>query len=218
MIYFVRHGQSTANAGGMTMEHAQIPLSDLGRAQAALLAQLLEVDPVLVLTSSYLRARETAKPFCDKTGCVATPHPLLHEFSALDPALIEGMGGAERRPIADAYWQASDPQARHGPGAETFVEFEGRVTAFLGELSGLPSDTVLFGHGIWFGLLCWKLLGFSAEGSDGMKAFRTFQRGLPTPNCAVYTLEQLPPGKWRVEGEEAIARKIEAVSCEGALT
>ncbi len=55
MIYFVRHGQSTANAGGMTMEHADIPLSQLGRAQATLLAALLEVQPVLVLTSTYLR-------------------------------------------------------------------------------------------------------------------------------------------------------------------
>lgn len=72
MIYFVRHGQSTANAGGMTMEHAQIPLSDLGYVQAAMLAQLLDVDPVLVLSLTYLRARETAKPFCDKTG--AWPH------------------------------------------------------------------------------------------------------------------------------------------------
>lgn len=217
MIYFIRHGQSTANAGGMTMEHARIPLSDLGRAQAATLAQLLEVDPVLVLTSSYLRARETAQPFCDKTGCVATPHPLLHEFSALDPALIEGMSGAERRPIADAYWQEADPAARHGPGSETFVEFDERVTAFRGELPGLPSDTVLFGHGIWFGLLCWKLLGFSAEGSAGMTAFRRFQRGLPMPNCAVYTVEQLSPGKWHLQGEEAIARKIEAVNCPGKL-
>ncbi len=40
VIYFVRHGQRTANAGGMTMEHAQIPLYDLGRVQAATLAQL----------------------------------------------------------------------------------------------------------------------------------------------------------------------------------
>ena len=41
MIYFVRHRGSTANAGGVTMPHLEIPLSDLGRRQAAL-ATLLE--------------------------------------------------------------------------------------------------------------------------------------------------------------------------------
>ena len=46
MIYFVRHGQSTANAGGVTMAHAEIPLTTLGRWQAALVATLLDVEPI----------------------------------------------------------------------------------------------------------------------------------------------------------------------------
>ncbi len=210
MIYFVRHGQSTANAGGVTMEHADIPLSQLGRAQATLLAALLEVQPVLVLTSTYLRARETAKPLCDKTGCPATPHPLLHEFSNLDPTGLAGMTGAERGPIAAAYWDQADPQLRSGLRGETFEEFDARVTAFLGELPHLPNPTVAFGHGMWTALLLWKLLGFSAEDSIGMRAFRRFQQGLPMPNCAVYTVEQMASGRWSLQGLEAIMRRIAA--------
>ena len=61
MIYFVRHGQSTANAGGVTMAHAEIPLSDLGRRQAAMVAELLDVEPILLLSSTYVRAIETAR-------------------------------------------------------------------------------------------------------------------------------------------------------------
>ena len=44
-IVFVRHGQSVANAGGVTMEHDEIPLSPLGMRQAALLAPRLRRPP-----------------------------------------------------------------------------------------------------------------------------------------------------------------------------
>ena len=83
-IYCVRHGQSTANAGGMTMEHAAIPLSRLGIAQAEVLAGLLDSAPSRILVSSYVRALETAAPYCARVGHQAETHPLLHEFSALD--------------------------------------------------------------------------------------------------------------------------------------
>ena len=141
-LFFVRHGESTANAGGVTMPHAQIPLSPWGLEQAQLLGELLNVKPARVLTSSYLRARQTAAPFCMKTGIAPQVHPLLHEFSALDSDLVAGMLGAQRRPIADAYWHASDPAARHGPQAETFAEFNGRVAGFVAELPALPDQTV----------------------------------------------------------------------------
>ena len=83
-IYFVRHGEGVANAGGLTMAHATIPLSPLGVAQAATLADILDVQPSKVLVSKYQRARDTAQPFCDKVSCSAEVHPLLHEFSAPD--------------------------------------------------------------------------------------------------------------------------------------
>ena len=210
MIWFVRHAQSTTNAGGVTIEHAQIPLTALGRAQAATLAEILalQVQPKQVLTSSYLRAIETARPFCKATGCQPETHPLLHEFSTFDPALLEGMMGEQRRPIAQAYWQQADPEARHGPGAETFLEFEARVAGFLELLPALPDRTVLFGHGMWFGLLCWKLLGFSAQNAEGMRAFRRFQMALPLPNGAVYTLEQTNSGGWHLQADEQLMRQL----------
>jgi broad specificity phosphatase PhoE len=92
------------------------------------------------------------------------------------------MTGAERGPLAAAYWQQADPALRSGVRGETFAEFDARVTAFMGELDQLPDPTVAFGHGMWMALLLWKLLGFSAEDSVGMQAFRRFQIGLPMPN------------------------------------
>ena len=60
----------------------------------------------------------------------------------------------------------------------------------------LPDGTVCFGHGIWIGMVAWKLLGFGADTSDDMRRFRRFQTGLPLPNGAVYALEELAPAQW----------------------
>ncbi len=110
-----------------------------------------------------MRAVETAAPLCARWQCQAEVHPLLHEFSALDADRLQGMTGVERRPLADAYWAAADPEIRMGPNAETFLEFADRVDAFQLELAQMPDRTVLIGHGIWFGLLFWRLMGFAVR-------------------------------------------------------
>jgi alpha-ribazole phosphatase len=207
-LYFVRHGESVSNAGGITMEHASIPLTARGRAQAIAVADLLPSHPSKVLSSLYLRARETAEPYGRRLGRAIDLHPLMQEFSAIDPALLEGMTGVQRRPIADAYWEAADPSIRMGAAAETFLEFNGRVCKFLGELADFPSMSVLFGHGIWFGLVCWHLDGHGVENSRDMKAFRTFQRAMSMANAAVYVLKGCPEGRWRYAIDRDAARRV----------
>ena len=194
-ITFIRHGESIANAGGVTMAHDAIPLSELGKVQAQALAVALDLQPGRIVVSEFLRTYETAQPFCDKVSMQPVIHSALNEFSFLDPDLIQGMVGKQRRPIAEAYWQAADPEQRMGEQADTFHEFEQRVTAFIPELDSLPDKTVLFGHGIWFALLTWKLLGFNARQHQGMQAFRRFRSGFPMPNTAVYRLESFSPGR-----------------------
>lgn len=203
-LTFVRHGQSVANAGGITVEHAEIQLSVLGQLQAQALAELLPDNPSQILVSEYARAQSTAQPYGKRVGMTTKPHPLLHEFSAIDPALLQGMNGEQRRPHADAYWSECDPEKRTGEKAEKFSEFDHRVASFLTELNQFSDGTVLFGHGIWIGLMIWKLLGFSVVDSNSMKAFRRFQLGLPMPNCAVYRLMETEPGQWRAELDEVI--------------
>ncbi len=168
--------------------------------QAALFAEMLDVVPTLLLSSTYVRAVATARPFSEKTSRPITPHSLLHEFSTLDAALLQGMT-VERRPIADAFWNQADPDLRHGPASETFREFSGRMARFESEMPHLPRDTVLFGHGIGFALLSWKLRGFSADDATGMREFRRFQSALPMPNCAVYGLEQSVSGVRRLQAK-----------------
>ena len=64
--YFIRHGESVSNAGGMTMEHGLIPLSDKGKYQAEIVAETLNIAPSQVLVSEFIRTHQTAQPGCDK--------------------------------------------------------------------------------------------------------------------------------------------------------
>lgn len=216
-ITFVRHGESTANAGGITMAQAEIPLSELGTQQAKALTPLLAAKPALILTSGYLRTQQTSKPYCERVGMVAKVNTLLNEFSAIDPALIAGMDGAQRKPFMIEYWREPSMTKRMGSDADTFAEFVQRVTTFAQGINALPDGTVIFGHGIWIGLLVWQALGFSCSDDVGMKAFRRFQLGLPMPNCAVYRL--ISDGSaWRVQVDEAAMQKILSITIDQGTT
>jgi broad specificity phosphatase PhoE len=210
-INFVRHGESVANAGGVTMPHDTIPLSDLGHLQARELAALLDVEPSTVLVSSMTRTHQTAAPFCERFSISPQACSSLDEFSVIDPALIDGLDGPQRKPFVQDYWGNPDPHRRLGVNADTFAEFEARVSAFIALMDDLPDATVIFGHGIWFGLLLWRLLGYSADDADGMRSFRRFQLALPMPNCAVFSLAHIGRKRWSVQADAAIMRRIAAV-------
>lgn len=186
-VWLVRHGQSEANAGGISRPERDIRLSPQGRQQAEEAAARLPAGS-RVFVSEMRRTHETAAPYCLRHGLRPEVQPLLNEFSCLSIDLIRGMDGAARRPLAQAYWQRADIRERTGPGADTFAEFDKRVTAFLAQWPELPDHCILFGHGIWIGLLAWKLLGFPANSGKDMAAFRRFQTALPMPNAGIWQL------------------------------
>ena len=187
-LYLIRHAQSEANAGGISKPERDIALSPLGREQAqALVARLPRSNHVYV--SELRRTHETAAPYCRAHGITPQVLPQLNEFSCLAFDRIRGMDGTARRPLADAYWQRADPLECTGAGADSFAAFNQRLSAFLAHYPQLEDGSLLFGHGIWIGLLAWRLLGFSVETAADMAAFRRFQTGLPMPNTAVWQLQ-----------------------------
>lgn len=148
-ITFIRHGQSHANAGGLTQENPAIELTDFGQRQAAHIARLLPAHAPEILVSPFERARATARPYCELTGKTPRVAKRLHEFDTIDPDLLQGMNGEERRPVIDAYWAKSDPELRMGTKAETFLEFAARVEQFrLCDLPTLQDGTLVFGNAL----------------------------------------------------------------------
>jgi alpha-ribazole phosphatase len=188
-IYYVRHGESVANAGGITMDHHVIPLSEKGHKQAVSVVGLLPSNPSSVYASKFIRTQQTAQTYLESVNFSLNIHPQLHELMNIDSALLAGMNGDERKPISDEYWRTANPHARMGEAAEAFIEFSNRVDVVMRDLQHFPNDTVMFGHGIFLALIVWKTLGFPCDTPEGMAAFRRFQIGFPMPNCAVYTLQ-----------------------------
>lgn len=198
-VIFVRHAESLSNAGGVTMPHETIPLSEQGRQQAEILAEALPTKPAAVLVSGMLRAQQTAAPYCDRFGVIPRQHTGLNEFSLIDADLIAGMDGQQRRLFVRNYWDNPDPNRRWGTKADTFIEFEARVLSFIGELDSLADSTVIFGHGIWLGLLHWLLLGNRVHDADDMVSFQRFRLALPMPNCAIFHAERTTR-TWIIQG------------------
>jgi broad specificity phosphatase PhoE len=107
-IYLVRHGGSVSNAGGITMPHALIPLTEAGRKQADALSAQLPAQSPRILASPFVRALDTAEPYAKRLQVKIGEEPLLQEFDMVAPVLIAGMDQAQRRPIADAFWKECD--------------------------------------------------------------------------------------------------------------
>ena len=197
-LYLIRHAQSTANAGGTSLPDHEIPLSAAGAQQAAERACRLPENR-RVFVSEMRRTHETATPYCARHGVRPEILPCLNEFSYLPFAAVQGLDASARKPLAEAYWQRADPHFRAGSGADTFAEFDGRISDFLHRTWPiLPHGSLLFGHGIWITLLAWRFSGNRAESGADMAAFRAFQSSLHVANASL----------WRLDGTETVAESL----------
>lgn len=188
-VTFIRHGQSESNAGLPTEYPGSAPLTELGRRQARAAAGLFVEPPGLAIVSAFLRTRQTAAPLLERhPACPVETWP-VQEFTYLRPAKYAGTTAKDRSADVAAYWQRLDPAYRDGEGAETFLEFLGRVDACLTRLADRPGPVVLFGHGQFLrGVLLRLLMPFLGDPTDVMLRFRAFRLGLVIPNAALFRL------------------------------
>ena len=146
---FVRHGQSTGNVGVPAEDLALIELTDVGRTQAQAVADGWSERPDLIVTSPYLRARDTAAPTIDRFSDTPVEVWPIQEFTYLRPSRWNRSSTAERRPFLLRYWQAGDPAYCDGEDAESFSTLLRRAEAALQRLAALPRPALvyLFAHG-----------------------------------------------------------------------
>ncbi|NLF00533.1 MAG: alpha-ribazole phosphatase [Anaerolineales bacterium] len=164
-LLLVRHGETAYNAQGRYQGQTDLPLNQLGRQQAALLASRLAGEEIhAIYTSDLRRAAETA-------ALIAVPHRLsVHG----EPRLREMSFGAwerltyaeisERDPQALAAWQA-DPLGAAPPGGESLAELAARVQSAFDSIVALyPEQTVLLvAHGGPLRVLLCLALGLPPE-------------------------------------------------------
>ena len=65
-FWFIRHGQSKSNAGEKSTSPSTTPLTENGQLQAKHIADCINQQPELIITSPYYRTEQTAKPTLEK--------------------------------------------------------------------------------------------------------------------------------------------------------
>jgi probable phosphoglycerate mutase len=186
-VWFIRHGESAANAGLSTSNPASIPLTDTGREQAQKVSLAFEQTPSLIVTSRYLRAMQTAQPTIERFPSVPVETWDIHEFTYLSPEKLGNTSREERQPLARSFWVNSDPNYLHGTGAETFSAFIDRVEALKDKIIALDEDAVaIFGHGFVIKAILWaNLVNSFAATPEYMKNFHTFHTSFNLSNGAI---------------------------------
>ncbi|WP_031160657.1 histidine phosphatase family protein [Streptosporangium roseum] len=130
-IFLSRHGRTEWSVQGRYAGVSDIPLDEVGREQARLLADWARGAGLTgVVSSPLLRARDTAADAARAAGLALRTDPRLRE---LDFGDAEGLRRAEVNPEAMRRFQA-DPVADFLPGGEDPVDAAERVTECLREL------------------------------------------------------------------------------------
>lgn len=71
-VRLIRHGESTANAGAASKDHACIPLTVKGLEQAKVVAIGLHAQPDSIISSPFTRAHPTATATITRFSKAAT--------------------------------------------------------------------------------------------------------------------------------------------------
>lgn len=195
-VRLIRHGESAANAGEPTRDHASIPLTAKGLEQARIVAHSHTSAPDLIVASPFLRAQATARATTAIYATAAFETWPVHEFTYLAPARCVDTTLAQRRGWVDAYWERSGPAFSDGDGAESFIDLVTRVRAFLKRLAEQSAtDIVVFSHGQVMNTVRW-LLEKKPQVIDGeaMLNWREYEIANHIPNCQGFSLSRHTDG------------------------
>lgn len=140
MIYLVRHGQTQANASGRLQGRADLPLTELGREQAAAVAAVLPSEAT-IHSSPLTRARQTAEILARGREVRVDDRWIEVDYGDYDGMAVGSVPAEEW-----AKWR-SDPHFRP-PGGESLAQCGARVRAACADLSaaGQTGDVVVVSH------------------------------------------------------------------------
>ncbi len=190
-LYFVRHGQSEANVlrviSNRDLPH---PLTEVGREQAAQLAQSLTgIGFARIYASPILRARQTAEIV---SAALGLPFELTAALREPDCGVMEGRADeaawAEHHRVTEAWLGAHDYEARI-EGGESFNDVRARFAPWLdrvaAEYAHTPESILVITHG----LLIYTMLSITLLNADAVLA-----QWPPIPNTGVIIVERQPGG------------------------
>lgn len=151
-LVVVRHGVTDWNREGRWQGRLDPPLSTDGLGEAELVAARLTADedlrPARIVSSTLIRAHQTAEAIGREVGLPVEPEPRLMEIGAGE---WEGHTHDELQRIdGERYraWRTAETEVRP-PGGEPLEEAIGRIRELVDELSTAPGPwpVALVSHG-----------------------------------------------------------------------
>ena len=184
-VVLIRHGETTWNRATRIQGHTDIPLSELGLAQARRLAEALVDEPLAAIYSSDLsRARQTAEALAGAQRLSVQIDPGLREraFGAFEGLSWEQI--AQDHPEDSARWRRREPDFQVG-GGESLVTFSARcLAAARRAVAAHPGQSIaLVAHGGVLDCL------YRAATRTALDAPRSWQLGNATINRLLATPE-----------------------------
>ena len=202
ILYLVRHGESLANAGHRTSDPAQIALTERGHRQAEnIVPLLLAAEPTLIVTSSYLRTKETSQPLLNQIPHVFHEEWPVHEFTYLSPNRCENMTSEERSPLVQQYWDRCDPFYVDGPGAESWANLVQRTINIRQHLEQYSEKEkiIVFAHGQFIQMFLTLLIGMPSITSDSMRQWRKWMKLRPIENTEIIEQCYTEHNRWQIQ-------------------
>ena len=159
-MILIRHGETEGNPFSRLQGSVDLPLSEIGRAQAQAAAEALKAEePDRLVTSDMKRAAETARIIAGRLGS-PVPVVLDSRLREIDLGIWEGMTLDEVRrkfPHELELW-LRDPKTS-APEGEPAEAWTNRVSEFAAELLSMKVETVMVvGHLLVFQALISALM------------------------------------------------------------
>jgi probable phosphoglycerate mutase len=168
-FYYLRHGETEANAAGTIAGSLDVELTGLGRRQARIAASALAAAPITAIYASPLRrARETAQPIAE---ALQLPVTILAEIAERNWGELEGMP-------RDTPVRGAKP-----PGAESSEFFMQRVLSGFSRIDA--AVPLIVAHSGVFRVLCRTLDIVETES--------------PVANAMPLRFVPLADGGWKME-------------------
>lgn len=156
-LYLVRHGQTAWNEAKRMQGRTDIPLDEVGLAQAEAVGEAFREIPLdRLLTSDLARAYATAKPIAQAIGLPLEVRPDLRERSFGD---WEGEDGTQVAAwaIERSLLEGIDPLDVRPPRGESSGDVWNRLDPFVRELEHADGRIAVVGHGAAHRVLLAKL-------------------------------------------------------------
>jgi probable phosphoglycerate mutase len=182
-LLVLRHGESEGNAARILQGHFDSRLSELGREQARVTAEVLASEGIeRIITSPLLRAAETATIIGARLGLTPASHSGLLEY---DMGAASGKSwDTLRDEFAYIFAALTDGQRPTFPGEEGRPEFAVRVAAALEELAAYEGTSLVVTHGGVIGAMCHIAIGLDYV--DGSR--------FASANCSITEFGSSPQG------------------------